>query len=96
MILVKEDAPFKSRDLAMYLDAHRIGNRMLFGGNLVKQPAFIQLGKEKPSSFRVVGDLHGADTLMNRALFIGTYPGLTRQMLDYEIDVIHEFLSKNT
>ena len=77
----------------MYLDAHRIGNRMLFGGNLVKQPAFIQLGKEKPSSFRVVGDLHGADTLMNRALFIGTYPTYTPNA-DYEIDVIHEFLSK--
>ena len=94
MILVKEDAPFSSRDLAKHLDSRRIGNRMLFGGNLIKQPAFVQLAKDRPSAFRVVGDLSGANALMERALFIGTYPGLTRQMLSYEIDVIREFVDQ--
>ena len=96
MILVKEGAPFSSRDLAKHLDSRRIGNRMLFGGNLIKQPAFVQLAKDRPSAFRVVGDLSGANALMERALFIGTFPGLTRQMLDYEINVIGDFVKQNT
>jgi CDP-6-deoxy-D-xylo-4-hexulose-3-dehydrase len=94
MILVKEDAPFTSRDLAKHLDSHRIGNRMLFGGNLVKQPAFVQLAKDRPSAFRIVGTLAGANTLMDQALFIGTYPGLSHQMIDYEMDVIKEFVGR--
>ena len=94
MILVKEDAPFTSRDLAKHLDSHRIGNRMLFGGNLVKQPAFVQLAKDRPSAFRIVGKLTGADALMDRALFIGTYPGLSHEMIDYEIEVIKQFLDR--
>lgn len=92
MLLVKEDAPFTCQELARHLDDHRIGNRMLFGGNLVKQPAFVQLAKDDKSAFRVVGDLKGADILMHRALFIGTYPGLSPQMIDYEIDVIRKFV----
>jgi len=94
MILVKEDAPFTSRDLAKHLDSHRIGNRMLFGGNLVKQPAFVQLAQDRPSAFRIVGKLTGADALMERALFIGTYPGLSHEMIDYEIEVIKQFLDR--
>ena len=94
MILVKEDAPFTSLDLARHLDSNRIGNRMLFGGNLVKQPAFVQLAKDRPSAFRIVGTLAGANKLMEKALFIGTYPGLSHQMIDYEIDVIKEFVGR--
>ena len=92
MILVREDAPFTARDLAKHLDAHRIGNRMLFGGNLLKQPAFIQLANDRPQAFRQIGNLKGADTLMNQAVFIGTYPGLTKQMIDYELEVITSFM----
>ena len=88
--------PSRAADLARHLDSHRIGTRMLFGGNLVKQPAFVQLAKDRPSAFRIVGTLAGADTLMNQALFIGTYPSLTNQMMDYEIDVIKEFLQRHS
>ncbi len=66
---------------------------MLFGGNLLRQPAFIQLKKDRPESYRVVGNLNGADQLMQQALFLGTYPGLNKEMLDYEIEVIHNFTS---
>lgn len=55
---------------------------MLFGGNLTKQPVFSQLAKERPGAFRVAGPLQGADELMERALFVGVYPGLGMADLD--------------
>mgnify|MGYP006273705131 CR=1 FL=1 len=91
MLRVKPDAPFTRNQLAQHLDAHKISNRMLFGGNLVKQPFFVNLLKEDPAAFRVVGELPGADSIMNDALFLGTYPGLNQEMLDYELEVIHDF-----
>ena len=91
-MLVKENAPFDHSELARALDAAKIGNRMLFGGNLVRQPAFVQLRKDNSKAFRVIGDLARADRIMKQALFLGTYPGLTRAMLDYEIETIHKFV----
>lgn len=91
MIRVKQSAPFSHTDLARHLDEMKIGNRMFFGGNLLKQPVFVQLKKDRPNAFRVEGPLTGADEIMNSALFLGTYPGLTPEMLDYEIKVIRDF-----
>ena len=94
MMLVRPDAPFSRTDLARELDRAKIGNRMLFGGNLVRQPAWVQLQKDQPGSIRVIGDLAGADKIMNQALFVGVYPGLTRPMLDYVIETIVAFCRK--
>ena len=58
------------------------------------QPAFGQLKKDRPDAFRVVGDLAGADRIMNEVLFLGTYPGLTRSMLDYMVETITNFAKK--
>jgi CDP-6-deoxy-D-xylo-4-hexulose-3-dehydrase len=91
MLRVKPGAPFTKFEFARHLDEKKIGNRMLFGGNLVRQPAFVQLKKDRPGAFRVVGNLEGADKIMTGALFIGTYPGLTREMLDCMVEVIHTF-----
>jgi CDP-6-deoxy-D-xylo-4-hexulose-3-dehydrase len=77
-----------TRSLAKYLDSEGIGNRMLFGGNLTKQPVFCQLRKERPDSFRVIGNLAGADDLMERALFVGVYPGLSQADLKKISDAI--------
>jgi CDP-6-deoxy-D-xylo-4-hexulose-3-dehydrase len=90
---VREDAPFTRTELASHLDANKIGNRMLFGGNLVRQPAFVQLRKDDPERMRVAGDLEGADRIMNRTLFLGTYPGLTPQMVDYMVATIRDFVT---
>jgi CDP-6-deoxy-D-xylo-4-hexulose-3-dehydrase len=92
MMLVNPRAPFSRRDFAQALDAAKIGNRMLFGGNLIRQPAFIELRKENPAAFRVIGDLAGADRIMNEAIFVGTYPGLTAEMLEYMIESIHRIV----
>ena len=92
MILVKPSAPFSRTEFACALDAKKIGNRMLFGGNLVRQPAFVQLWKDNPAAFRVIGDLAGADRLMNEAVFVGVYPGLTHAMLDYMVETITKFV----
>jgi CDP-6-deoxy-D-xylo-4-hexulose-3-dehydrase len=92
MLLVKPSAPFTRKEFAQHLDAHKIGNRMLFGGNLVRQPAFVQLRKDNPNAFRVIGDLAGADRIMNESVFIGTYPGLTPAMLDYMVETIRRFV----
>ncbi len=95
-IAVKPDAPFTRTDLARELDANKIGNRMLFGGNLLRQPAFVQLRHDNPASLRVVGDMVGSDEIMNSTLFLGTYPGLTAAMCQAEIDVITAFSCRTT
>jgi len=94
MVRVKPSAPFKKFAFARHLEEKKIGNRMLFGGNLVRQPVLGQLKKDRPDAFRVVGNLAGADQIMDEALFIGTYPGLTRPMLDYMVETIRAFVKK--
>jgi CDP-6-deoxy-D-xylo-4-hexulose-3-dehydrase len=89
MVLVRPDAGITRTALARALDQAKIGNRMLFGGNLVRQPAFVQLKADTMGDgFRVVGDLDGADRIMNEALFVGTYPGLRREHLQHMVAVI--------
>lgn len=84
MMVVRPQAPFTRTQLARALDAERIGNRMLFGGNLVRQPALLQLAEDTGGrGLRVVGDLRGADAILERALFVGTYPGLDAERLDH-------------
>ncbi len=95
-LAVKSDAPFSRTELARELDHNQIGNRMLFGGNLLRQPAFVQLLSDRPSALRVVGGLRGSDDIMVSALFLGTYPGLTSSMLQAEISVISRLVRANS
>jgi CDP-6-deoxy-D-xylo-4-hexulose-3-dehydrase len=90
-IAVKAGAPFSRTELAQELDRNQIGNRMLFGGNLVRQPAFVQLRQDRPEALRVVGNLADSDRIMTNTLFLGTYPGLTTEMVQTEIGVIQSF-----
>ncbi len=95
MMLVRPGAPFTRTDLARFLDARKIGNRNFFGGNLTRQPLFVQLRADRgPAATRIVshdGELPGADRIMNDALFVGVYPGLTPAMCDYLIESMHAF-----
>lgn len=92
-ISVKSEAPFTRTDLAKLLDENKIGNRMLFGGNLIRQPAFIELKKDNPNIYKIAADTKGSDQIMHDTLFLGTYPGLTKDMMDFEIEVINNFTS---
>jgi CDP-6-deoxy-D-xylo-4-hexulose-3-dehydrase len=65
MIRVKPSAPFTVREMAAYLAEKKIGNRMLFGGNLLRQPAFVQLRKDNPNAFRVVGMANSEGIIAN-------------------------------
>jgi CDP-6-deoxy-D-xylo-4-hexulose-3-dehydrase len=91
-IAVKPEASFSRTDLARELDRHQIGNRMLFGGNLLRQPAFVQLRKDNSQAVRMIGAMEGADEIMNNTLFLGTFPGMTKAMLHAQVRVIGSFL----
>jgi CDP-6-deoxy-D-xylo-4-hexulose-3-dehydrase len=84
-LTVRETAPFTRDALALALNRARIGTRLLFGGNLVRQP--YMLGR----AFRVVGDLASSDRVMHRTMWIGVYPGLDRAAIDYVVEQIGRF-----
>jgi CDP-6-deoxy-D-xylo-4-hexulose-3-dehydrase len=88
-ITVKEDAGVTRLDLTTYLDQNKIGTRLLFAGNLTRQP--YMLGR----NFRISGELTNTDRIMNQTFWIGLYPGLTREMLDYTVEKIETFLGVN-
>ena len=90
-IQLPEGSSFSKSDLAAHLDKNGIGNRMLFGGNLVKQPAFQDLKRVHPDSFRVIGNLSNSDFIMNNSLFVGVYPGLRKVDLDKIIHTTRNF-----
>ena len=94
MILVREDAPFSRTELARHLDSNGIGSRMLFGGNLLRQPVFHELSVCRPSAFRQIGELKGADAIMQLALFLGVYPGLSLEQITHCVNVITVFCRK--
>jgi CDP-6-deoxy-D-xylo-4-hexulose-3-dehydrase len=95
MLLVRPGAPFTRTEFAQHLDEKKIGNRMLFGGNLLRQPVLVQLRKDRPEALRILGETPGADRIMKESIFVGVYPGLTRPMLDYIIETISTFAGKN-
>jgi CDP-4-dehydro-6-deoxyglucose reductase, E1 len=76
-IYVRPDAPFTRDEAVRWLDKNKIGTRLLFGGNLMRQPAY------RGQNYRVIGDLHRSDEVMYRVFWIGVYPALTEPMLDY-------------
>jgi CDP-6-deoxy-D-xylo-4-hexulose-3-dehydrase len=88
---VRVDAPFTRDDLVNRLEKHKIGTRLLFAGNLVRQPAYQGI------DYRVIGDLKNTDFVMRNVLWVGVYPGLTRPMLDYMAEIIGEVaMGKNS
>ena len=88
-LTVKNESPVSRNDFVKKLNELQIGTRLLFGGNLLKQPAF------QDTQRRVVGDLKNTDIIMNDTFWIGVWPGLTKSMLDYVIESIHLILEKN-
>ncbi len=93
MPLVRKDAPFTRQTIIGFFESRNIQTRMLFGGNLTRQPAYLELERtDGRPPFRVIGDLAGADRLMNDAFFLGVYPGLTDTHIDYVIETLADFM----
>lgn len=86
LLTLRESAPCSRLDLLRYLDQHKIGTRLLFAGNVTRQPYM------QGRAYRVAGTLTNADVITERSFWIGVYPGLTTGMLDYAADRISEFL----
>jgi CDP-6-deoxy-D-xylo-4-hexulose-3-dehydrase len=85
LVTLREDAPFTRSDIVRFLEGQRIQTRVLFAGNLTRHPCFDEL-RALGSGYRVVGDLRYTDRLMDRAFWVGVYPGMTVQHLDYIVD----------
>jgi CDP-6-deoxy-D-xylo-4-hexulose-3-dehydrase len=85
-LTLKPEANLSRVDLLTYLDQHKIGTRLLFAGNLTRQPYMI--GR----NFRVSGELTNTDRVMHDTFWIGVFPGLTREMLDFAVDKLEAFL----
>ena len=86
-LAVRPEAPFTRNQVVQYLENHRIATRLLFSGNLVRQPAY----RDDNVQFRVVGDLKNSDFVMNQVFWIGVYPGLSEKMLECILGIFHEF-----
>ena len=84
-IAVRPDAPFTRDQLVRHLETKKIGTRLLFAGNLLKQPAYAGIAHRK------IGDLANTDFVMNNVFWIGVYPGLSDAHKDFMLSVLHEY-----
>lgn len=86
LVTVRETAPFSRNEFVQFLEGRQIQTRQLFGGNLIRQPAF------EGVNYRVHGGLDNTDTIMHRSFFLGVYPGLNDAMRGYVANCLTEFL----
>jgi CDP-4-dehydro-6-deoxyglucose reductase, E1 len=84
-LTVRPGAPFDRSQLQRYLEDRRIETRLLFAGNILKQPGFRHL------NYRAVNDLPVADLVMGSTFFVGVYPGLSQNQLGYMLEVFYDF-----
>ena len=85
-ITIRPGAPFSRLELVQHIESRRIGTRLLFGGNLMRQPAYSNM------PHRVVGPLTNANIITDNTFWLGVYPGLTDEMVDFMIATVAEFI----
>ena len=85
-VTVKQNAGFNRTELTDYLSTNLIETRNLFGGNLLRQPAYLNIGHRK------IGELPNTDRIMNDTFFLGTFPGIGNEQIDYTMDIIDDFI----
>lgn len=90
VLTVRDDAGFKRDDLLQHLNEKKIGTRLLFGGNITKQPYFVNYQIQH----RIEGELKNTDIIMNNTFWLGVYPGLTKEMLSYMVLSINNFINE--
>jgi CDP-6-deoxy-D-xylo-4-hexulose-3-dehydrase len=92
LITVRDDAPFERSDVIAYLESHKVQTRMLFAGNLLRHPCFDEL-RADGTGYRIVGELSATDRFMERAFWLGVYPGMTEAHLNYMVEQLNNFCS---
>lgn len=90
LITLKDKCPFKREELLKYLNKYKIGTRLLFGGNMIKQPYF----KNYQIKYRKIGDLKNTDKVTKDTFWIGVYPGLNQEKLSFVIRKFKDFIKK--
>lgn len=93
MITLSDSASFTRNELVEYLESNKIQTRNLFAGNMIKHPMFDNMVLDK--DYRIIGDLKVTDKIMNDSFWIGLYPGMGEEAIDYMIKKIKEFLKKD-
>ncbi|MCL5095160.1 MAG: lipopolysaccharide biosynthesis protein RfbH [Patescibacteria group bacterium] len=88
MLIVRDKAPFSRLEIVNFLEENKIGTRSLFGGNLLRHPAYLK------TKHRIVGDLINSDKITNDGFWIGVYPGITHEMIDYLLEKFDKFISQ--
>jgi CDP-6-deoxy-D-xylo-4-hexulose-3-dehydrase len=89
-VIISLEAPFNRNELTQYFEEYKVGTRNIFSGNLLRHPAYIPLRK----SFRIIGEMKNADTVMNQAFWIGLYPGIGEDEIKYIAKVLDSFIAK--
>ena len=84
-LIVRENAPFTRNQLTEYLEENKIGTRNVFSGNLLRHPAYEKI------KYKTAGKIINADIVMNNAFWLGVYPGITDEMLNYIKKTIQKF-----
>ena len=89
---MRPGAGLSRNDVTRYIEDHNIQTRLLFSGNLIKHPCFDEI--RNTSAYRVVGDLKNTEYIMNNTFWVGVYPGMNDEMIDYMIQSIIAALNK--
>ncbi|MBM9589053.1 lipopolysaccharide biosynthesis protein RfbH [Leptospira sp. 201903075] len=93
LLTIKDGVTFSRREIVDYLETAGIQTRMLFAGNFLRHPAFNEMRKDN-TSYRVIGNLENTDKVMNDTFWLGVYPGMSEEMLDYMITKIRAFVGR--
>lgn len=92
LISVRPESGLKRNDITKYVEDHNVQTRLLFSGNLIKHPCFDQI--RGTDAYRVVGELKNTDFIMNNTFWVGVYPGMTDEMIDYMAQTIINAVSE--
>ncbi len=90
VLSIRPETGMNREELMRYLNDKKIGTRLLFAGNYLRQPAFI----DYVTDYRVIGNLQNADFVMNHTFWLGVYPGLGEEQYEYVIEMILNFIKK--
>ena len=88
---IRSEAKFTRNDISMYLEDNKIQTRNLFAGNILRHPLFDSMVENK--DYRVIGTLPNTDIIMNNSFWIGLYPGMGDEAIEYMIGKIREFVN---